>query len=179
MSKQNQTMKCEIICKSSHIPLILKSMIFIFLVAIFYIFFLTDVLNIFADRDSFLINSQETMEENEMNHPPYITFCMTPRAKKSILEEYKLSHGVLNEPKSNEKQIFISLNKTMEALFREVTFKLNRDFRLSINLWSYHDEFGWQNDTGTMKEGSDNFIQVRLNLERVQIKHLLAIHLHM
>ena len=160
-------MKCEIICKSSHIPLILKSTIFILLVAIFYIFFLTDVLNIFADRDSFLINSQETMEENEMNHPPYITFCMTPRAKMSILEEYKLSHGVLNEPKSNEKQIFISLNKTMEALFREVTFKLNRDFLLSINLWSYHDEFGWQNYTGTMKEGSDNYIQVRLNLDLV------------
>ena len=146
------------ICKASYVPLILKSMIFIFLVAIFYIFFLTDVLNIFADRDSFLINSQETMEENEMNHPPYITFCMTPRAKKSILGEYKLSHGVLNEPKSNEKQIFISLNKTMEALIREVTFKLNRDFLLSINLWSYHDEFKWKNYTGTMKEGSDNYI---------------------
>ena len=149
-------------------------MIFIFLVAIFYIFFLTDVLNIFADRDSFLINSQETMEENEMNHPPFITFCMTPRAKKSILEEYKLSHGVLNEPKSNEKDIFITLNTTMEALFREATFKLNRDFRLSINLWSYEDEFGWQNYTGKMKEGNDNFIQVRLNLERVQIKQLMT-----
>ena len=172
-------MKCEIICKSSHIPLILKSTIFILLVAIFYIFFLTDVLNIFADRDSFLINSQETMEENEMNHPPYITFCMTPRAKKSILEEYKFSHGVLNEPKSNEKQIFISLNKTMEALFREVTFKLNRDFRLSINLWSYHDEFGWQNNAGIMEEGGNNYIQVILSLKRFQIKHLMAIHLHM
>ena len=149
-------------------------MIFIFLVAIFYIFFLTDVLNIFADRDSFLINSQETMEENEINHPPYITFCMTPRAKKSILEKYKFSHGVLNEPKSNEKDIFITLNTTMEALFREATFKLNRDFRLSINLWSYEDEFGWQNYTGKMKEGNDNFIQVRLNLERVQIKQLMT-----
>ena len=114
-----------------------------------------------------------------MNHPPYITFCMTPRAKMSILEEYKLSHGVLNEPKSNEKQIFISLNKTMEALFREVTFKLNRDFRLSINLWSYHDEFGWQNNAGIMEEGGNNYIQVILSLKRFQIKHLMAIHLHM
>ena len=140
-------------------------MIFILLVAIFYIFFLTDVLTISADRDSFLINSQETMEENEKNLFPFITFCMTPRAKKSILEEYKLSHGVLNEPNSDEKKIFISLNKTMEALFREVTFKLDRDFRLSINLWSYEEEFGWKNYKGTMKEGSDNFIQVRLNLK--------------
>ena len=97
-----------------------------------------------------------------MNHPPYITFCMTPRAKKSILEEYKLSHGVLNEPKSNEKQIFISLNKTMEALFREVTFKLNRDFYFSIGLWFYEDKFGWIKYSKKMKEGSDNYIEVQI-----------------
>ena len=171
-------MKCEIICKGSHIPLILKSMIFIFLAIISYIFYFTDVLNKFAEKDTTLIYSQETVEDHEI-HPLFITFCTNPRANKSILEEYKLSSGVLDEPNSNDKKILISLNKTVENLFREVTFKLNRDFRLSINLWSYHDEFGWQNDTGTMKEGSDNYIQVRLNLERVQIKRLMTIHLHM
>ena len=150
-------MNCTIICKASHILLFLKSIIFISLAAIFYIFYFTEVVNKFAERDTTLINSQETIEENEMN-PPFITFCMTPRAKSSILDRYKLSRGVLNTPNSNDKKILFSINKTIEALFREVTFKLNRDFYLSINLWFYEDEHGWQNHTGKMKEGNDTYI---------------------
>ena len=152
-------MNCAIICKGSSILLILKSLIFIFLGALFYIFYFTDVVKKFAERDTTLVHSQETIRENERN-PPFITFCMTPRAKNSILDGYKLSRGVLNEPNSNDKKILISLNKTIEALFREVTLKLNRDFYLSINFWFYEDEFGWHNYTGKMTEGSDNYIQV-------------------
>ena len=55
---------------------------------------------------------------------------------------------------SNDKENLISLNKTVEALFREATFKLNRDFYFSINLWFYEDEFGWTNYTGKMTEHS-------------------------
>ena len=60
------------------------------------------------------------------------------------------------------KKNLISLNKTVEALFREATFKLNRDFQFSMNLWFYEDEFGWTNYTGKMTEGSNNYIQVRI-----------------
>ena len=153
-------MNCTFICKdSSSILLILKSLIFISLTAIFYIFYFTDVVNKFAERDTTLVHSQETIEENERNLP-FITFCMTPRAKNSILDGYKLSRGVLNEPNSNDKKNLIRLNKTVEALFREATFKLNRDFYFSINLWFYTDEFGWTNYTGKMTEGSNNYIEV-------------------
>ena len=153
-------MNCTFICKdSSSILLILKSLIFISLAAIFYIFYFTDVVNKFAERDTTLVHSQETIEENERNLP-FITFCMTPRAKNSILDGYKLSRGVLNEPNSNDKKNLIRLNKTVEALFREATFKLNRDFYFSINLWFYEDEFGWTNYTGKMTEGSNNYIEV-------------------
>ena len=85
---------------------------------------------------------------------------MTPRAKNSILDGYKLSRGFLDEPSSNDQRILKSLNKTIEALFRKVTFKLDRDFYLYINLWFYEDEFGWQNYEAKMKEGSDNYIEV-------------------
>ena len=154
-------MKCPAICNGSHILLSLKSMIFVSLAAVFYIFYCTEVVDKFTERNTNLINSQETIEASEMN-PPFITFCMTPRSKKSILEEYKLSNGVLNEPNSNDQKILISLNKTVEALFREATFKLNRDFYLSISLWFYEDGFGWHSYEGKMKEGSDNYIQVRI-----------------
>ena len=158
-----------IICKASYVPLILKSMIFTSLAIISYIFYFTDVVNKFAERDTTIIYSQETVEENEMNSP-FITFCTNPRAKKSILEEYKLSPGVLDQPNSNDKKILISLNKTVEALFREVTFKLNRDFYLYINLWFYLEEYGWQNYEGKMKEGPDNYIEVQINLKYDRIK---------
>jgi hypothetical protein len=147
------------ICKTSYIFLLLKTLIFICLAVVFYIVYCHDVLNKFAENDTTVINSQENIEENEMD-PPFITFCMSPRAKKSILEGYNLSSAVLNEPNSNEQKILISLNKTVETLFREVTFKLNRDFHMSINLWFYEDGFGWLNYTGKMKEGSGNYIQV-------------------
>ena len=152
-------MNFAIICRGSHILLILKSMIFISLAAIFFIFYFTDIVNKFAKRDTILVHSQETIEENERN-PPFITFCMTPRAKNSILDGYKLSRGVLNEPNSNDKKILIGLNKTVEALFREATFKLNRDFYFSINLLFYEDEFGWTNYTGKITEGRNNYIEV-------------------
>ena len=154
-------MNCTFICKESSILLILKSLIFISLAAIFYIFYCTKVVNKFAEKDTTLVNSQETIEENERN-PPFITFCMTPRAKTSILDGYNFSRGVLSEPNSNDKQILISLNKTLEVLFREATFKLNRDFYLTIKLWFYEDEFGWHNYTGKMTEGSNNYIQVHI-----------------
>ena len=52
------------------------------------------------------------------------------------------------------------MNKTVEALFREATFKLNRDFYFSINLLFYEDEFGWTNYTGKITEGRNNYIEV-------------------
>ena len=69
---------------------------------------------------------------------------MTPRTKNLILEKYKLSNAVLNEPNIKEKTILSSLNKTVEALFREVTYKLNKDFDLLIKLWFYEEEQGWR-----------------------------------
>ena len=152
------------ISKAYLLQLILKSMIFIFFATLFYIFYFTDVVKKFAERDTTLIYSQENIEENEKNSPPFITFCTNPRAKNSILKEYKLSPGVLDEPNSNDKKILISLNKTAESLFREVTFKINRDFYLHITLWFYEEEYGWQNYEGKMKEGNDNYIEVQIKL---------------
>ena len=154
-------MNCASICKDSNILLILKSLIFISLAAIFYIFYFTEVANKFAERDTTLIFTQETIKENERN-PPFITFCMAPRADIAILDGYKLSRGVLDEPNSNDKQILISLNKTIDDLFREVTFKINRDFYLYLNLWFYEEGYGWQSYEGKMKEGPDNYIEVNI-----------------
>ena len=159
------------ICKTSYILLLSKTLIFICLAAIFYIFYCIEVVNKFTERDTNLILSQENIKENKMNFP-FITFCMTPRSKNSILDGYKLSRAVLNEPNSNDQKILISLNKTVDDLFREATFKLNRDFHLHISLWYYKDEFGWQSYQGKMKEGSENFIEVCLKLTMSSVEYV-------
>jgi hypothetical protein len=127
------------ICKSPYIPLLLKTLIFICLAAIFYIFYFTDVVSKFADRDTTLVLSQENIKDNVVEHP-FVTFCMQPRTKKTILDGYKLSTGVFNEPNHNDVEILVSLNKMLETLFKEVTFKINVDFELDIRLWYYEDE---------------------------------------
>ena len=148
------------ICEISHILLLLKTMIFICLATIFCIFYLTDFVRKFAERDTTLVFSQETVEENGIESP-FIIFCMQPRAKILILEKYKLSSGVLNEPNSKDIDILVSLNKTIDTLFREVTFKMDVDFELYIKLWFY--ENGWKNYEGKLQEGSNNYIKVGIH----------------
>ena len=147
------------ICKSSYILLFLKTLIFICLALIFYAFYFTDVVSKFEHRDRTLVFSQEIVDKNA-TEAPFITFCTQPRAKKTILEKYKLSSGVLNEPNPKDIEIIVSLNKTLDTLFREATFKINVDFEMYIKLWYYEDYYGWKSYHGKMHEGSNNYIMV-------------------
>ena len=147
------------ICKPSYILLLLKTLIFICLAVTLCIFYYTDVVHKFTERDTYLVLSQKTIEENE-SEPPFITFCMQPITKKIILEDYNLSAGVLNEPYKNDIEILVNLNKTIETLFRETTFKISLDFELYINLWYYENDNGWKKYEGKMREGSNNYITV-------------------
>ena len=65
-------MACAIINKASRkasrVLLILKFMIFISLAVIFYIFYFTEVVNKFAERDTTMVLSQETIEKNETSY---------------------------------------------------------------------------------------------------------------
>ena len=152
-------MTSAIISKAYLLQFILKSMIFICFAILFYIFYFTDIVDKFAERDTTLIYSQETVEENEMNSP-FITFCTNPRAKSSIIEKYKLSPGILDEPNSNDKKILISLNKTVEDLFREATYMLNVDFCLFVTFWYYESKDGWTQYKKELFEGTENYVKV-------------------
>ena len=150
------------ICKISYILLFLKTLIFICLAVIFYAFYFTDVISKFAHRDTTLVFSQKNVDKNE-TEAPFITFCSQPRAKKKILEKYKLSSGVLNEPNLNDIDILFSLNKTIDTLFREVAIKMDVDFALYIKLWYYDEENGWKNYEVKLQEGGNNYIEVGIH----------------
>ena len=147
------------ICKRSYILLIIKSIIFICLAGFFVKFYFIKVVQKFAERDATFVFSKRTISEKEMKLP-LITFCMTPLAKRSILEEYNLSYGVLNEPNPNDREVLVGLKKTIKELFREVTFKINVDFELTIKLWSYEEDFGFKTYEGKMEMGNNNYIKV-------------------
>ena len=105
-------------CKISYTLILLKAAIFICLSVFLYVFYINDIAQKYAYGHTTLVNYQENMIESEIKSP-FFTFCMSPRAKKPILEGYNMSLGALDEPNSNEKKILVNMNKTIEALFRQ------------------------------------------------------------
>ena len=143
--------------KTSLVLFFFKAAIFSSLAFAFYEVYFTEIVQKYAKEYTYLHVSQETMDTKIK--PPFLTLCMTPRAKMSILEKYNMSLGSLNEPNPDEAIILANLNKTLEEFFREVTFKLNVDYFLNISLWFY-EEFGWKSYEKEILEGNNNFIIV-------------------
>ena len=85
--------------------------------------------------------------------PPYVTMCMSPHAKESLLKHQNLSVGALSEPNINLKKTLAGLNTTIEEFFRKYTFKLNEDYYILI----YFILVIWE---GRM-EGKQNWITLR------------------
>ena len=155
---------CNVCCRIYPSLILFKSLAFVSLSSLFYFLYFSEIAQKYRDGYTNLILYQETLDDGI--DPPVLTMCMTPRTKNLILEKYKLSTAVLNEPNIEEKKILSSLNKTVEALFREVTYKLNKDFHLLIKLWFYEEERGWRGYEEKMLEGNENYIKV-INKKRI------------
>ena len=100
-------------CKTFHILLLLKTAIFIGLSAVFYVFYFTTVAQKYAEGLTTVVVSQERMGNRKKI--PFLTLCMTPCAKKSVLENNNVSLNALNEPNYEEKKILRKSNKTIEG----------------------------------------------------------------
>ena len=144
--------------KTSQALFFVKSALFIALSAIFYIFYLTEIIKKYADGYTYFLTYQETMETEVI--PPFLTLCPAPRAKLSILEKYNMSFRSLDEINKEEMETLASLNKTIEDLFRETTYKLNIDFYLFVAFWYYESNNGWSQYREKLSEGTDNFLKV-------------------
>ena len=145
--------------KLSLIKFLIKSSIFIALSAVFYVFYFTEVIHKYADGYTNMAIIKETLQ-NGMK-PPYLTMCMSPHAKESLLKHQNMSLGALSEPNINEKKILADLNITIEQFFRKYTFKLNEDYYLYISFWSYEKE-GWKENKTKLYLGQDNRIKVHM-----------------
>ena len=74
--------------KLSLIKFLIKSSIFIALSVVFYVFYFTDVINKYVDGYTNMAVIKETLQ-NGMK-PPYLTTCMSPHAKESLLKHQNL-----------------------------------------------------------------------------------------
>ena len=125
---------------SSSIKFMLKAAIYLCLIVIVYFYQILEVVNKYKEKLTNIAISDEKMEYGIK--PPFMTLCSGPRAKQNVFDKYKMSRATLNEPNSTQKNELKRLNKTLENLFMEATFKLDEDFRLFIIWWDYGSE-GW------------------------------------
>ena len=119
---------------------LLKTGIYLCLIVIVYFYQILEVVNKYKEKLTNIAISDEKMEHGIK--PPFMTLCSGPRAKQDVFDKYKMSRATLNEPNSTQKNELKRLNKTLENLFIEATFKLDEDFRLFIIWWDYGSE-GW------------------------------------
>ena len=140
-------------CKTSLILFFFKAAIFSSLAFVLYEVYFTEIVQKYAKGYTYLHTSQETMDTKIK--PPFLTLCMTPRAKMPILEKYNMSLGSLNEPNLDETLTLTNFNKTIEELFREATFKLHIDYSLNISLWFYEED-GWKSYEKEILEGNNS-----------------------
>ena len=136
---------------------LLKAGIYLCLIVIVYFYQILEVVNKYKEKLTNIAISDEKMEHGIK--PPFMTLCSGPRAKQNVFDKYKMSRATLNEPNSTQKNELKRLNKTLENLFMEATFKLNEDFRLFIIWWDYGSE-GWKRLQKQISLGNDNTQQV-------------------
>ena len=91
----------------------------------------------------------------------------------SILKNYNWSVQALNEPSLFEKETLKNLNKTIEDLYREATYKLDRDFKLYITKEKYSLEGLKVYETELhLGHNTNTTIQVRISRVAGRIKKL-------
>ena len=139
------------------IKFLIKSVIYLCLVAIVYFYQIIDVLNKYEENLTNIAISEKIIENGIK--PPFLTLCIGPWAKQEVLDSYNLNTAALNEPDSLQQKILAKFNKTLEKFFMETTFKLNVDFKLYMILWSYDDE-GWKRNEKQLLEGDNNTLKV-------------------
>ena len=142
---------------STIVKFMLKSLIYFSLATVFYIYNLTEVLHKYEEGNTNIANSEEKIETGI--RPPFMTLCLGPRAKQSVLNKYNVTVATLNEPNPHDIEMLTKMNKTVEELFIEATFKLNVDFQLHMTWWLYNNN-GWVKHNRQLFEGNKNLQEV-------------------
>ena len=135
--------------KSFIIKFLLKSAIYLGLIAVVYFYQIIEVQNKYAKKLTNIAMSEKLMKDGIK--PPFMTLCFGPLAKQDVLDKYNLNKAALNEPNSAQKKILNTLNKTLEKFFMEATYKLDKDFKLYMIWWDYDIDISFKKKRGRNK----------------------------
>ena len=104
---------------------ILKIIMLTGLVVTFYFLYFQSVYKQFSDGLTNLAVSRETVKIVQL---PNITICSG--LNQELIKEYEISTLYFSNPDPKAK---VSKNSTVQSVFNDVTYQLNRDFQIGIN----------------------------------------------
>ena len=109
-----------------YIGLVVKTVIFMALLAIFCVLCLLPVMTLYSENFSIIAKLSKTADKVEV---PTISICTGWKA--SIMDEYKITSGFLwGTPRSNESNL--QKDATIRNIYSDVTYKLNEDFAIGL-----------------------------------------------
>ena len=104
---------------------VIKTVIFISLLAIFCVSFLLPVMTQYSEKFTNIAKISKTADKIKV---PTISICTG--WKKSIMDKYKITSQFLWTPTSNESNL--PIDATIEKLYSDITYKLNEDFVIGL-----------------------------------------------
>ena len=113
---------------SKHSLTILKLMIVIILLGLYYSYFFRGVIKSYNES---LTNLASREEEFEGTNVPTVIICMRPAWKTSVLEQYNITKGFFQMKKGSYEHLDMEI--TMQKIVSEASFRLNQDFKIGIS----------------------------------------------
>ena len=104
---------------------ILKCIILVSLLALFYLFYFRKVINLYASGKSNYSKSSNIVENG--TKCPAITFCFTPEFKPSKLSDMNIAKDFFFMP---DKEVLDRNNMSLEDAIDQLSYKIGRDFTL-------------------------------------------------
>ena len=112
--------------------ILFKCVIVITLLVVYYQYFFKDVM---VNYQKGLTNMATTETEFEADETgikmPSLVFCMAPTMKQKVLDKYNISSEFFMMQNGDSEHLIVE--KSMEEIILESSFRLNEDFQIAIN----------------------------------------------
>ena len=132
---------------------ILKFIIVVTLLLVYYQFFFKDVIANYSEDMTNIATMLKAFNDDEIGiKAPAFTICMEPASKKEILEKYNITSAFFFLKEGS----FEHLNgkKTMKEIIYEASFRLNKDFKIAFTSLNHFES---ANDSVYLNIGTNPF----------------------
>ena len=112
---------------------LLKILIIIISLLIFYHYFFKDVINKYFDQMTNIATEDKELHKDENGfQSPTFTICMQPQRRPSIYDKYNVTDAFFTAMMPGSYEHLIHTNKSLSDITAEASFKLGEDFDLRL-----------------------------------------------